>query len=113
MFGDVQGYLWEGAVHCPDCIDEDEFKDDLEQPFPYLKGESDLEPGVCCGSCNRWYTPDGDWETFEDSPPESFRWARCEKCNGESPFNRSDRHNRLAARRKELICANCHGAMRF
>jgi hypothetical protein len=105
---DVIAYTHEGGVYCPDCLTESDWDD--ETGVWFADDESGLV-GSTCGDCQSFYTPDNGWTGSE--AVSDYRWSRCERCNAQRPYARSDSDARLRALRGQLTCDGCNGAVHF
>jgi len=106
----IVGYVGDGEILCDTCGGGE---DD-----PIFQDGGDLRPGETCGSCGAFYTPDERWSAPRDtddwrSDLALTRWATCERCNHQEPRWKDESRARLEARRGEMICPSCHGAMHF
>ena len=106
---EVEAYLGDGAIYCPDCwggCDDDRCNEGCRDGGSHdILGEHLRDGDTCdgCGCC--WVY--GAWRTGEEA--RGLRWSRCYRCNAQRPWMDIDSSTRLRALRGRLEC-ECGGA---
>lgn len=113
---DVLGYVSDGCVICPDCVDAETERDEETGVFfePYEIGHD-----ATCDCCHDFMTYDGDWIKPDFSvswQEQGIRWATCKDCNSKYAFEVNGwnyRDYRATALSGKFACPNCRGKVQF
>lgn len=97
----ILGWTHDGAIYCDNCGGDLHHGD---QWWPVFASESLDLIGQTCDDCGACFGPDLEW--VQDAVM-AYRWSRCDSCNTQRPWERSDREARLLARQYKLECACC------
>lgn len=99
---DVIGFTYDGAAYCTDCEPDGLEDDACGVIFAECHDET---VGTTCDGCRACYGPDGWSEPNCDA--SQWRWATCDQCNGQRPYDRGDTDSRLSALQDDLACVSC------
>lgn len=110
---DVIGYVLDGCVLCPDCVDAATRED--EETGAVFADEGPAWSGATCEICKCvWVDAEGAWiDRASVTDKDWYRWARCPKCNHQEPYPAGIRQYRVESRRGLLRCGSCGAGMRF